>query len=304
MWWVSLGITLAACGCWLVSYVVGRRASRQTSLITAWRWLLVAEAAVIAMLVSDLVMRRWPDQTADYGWCVASILLLCPPMAVLGARRPGVRVWTVFILWPMALVLSWPVWTLVLQGSELRGLALESPTVIGFFLVLAMSGGNFLGTRFAPAALCWMLGAAGLFLSCTGWKMLPERSEASLRLSSVLLLECAAAGTLIRRRPSTNRNAVNQLWDDFRNSFGIVWGLRMVERINALAVQERWTIRLEFAGFPENDRGDLIADEPQVADACRWLFRRFVDEEWVEERLAMVARPQISNLESEITSKI
>lgn len=293
---MSIGLVLIAGGCWIYSFLVGRRASRHTSLVTAWRWLLLAELAVLLMLISDQVLACWPGRTSDYGWCLTSILLLCPPMAVLGARRPGVRVWSLFILLPMVAVLSWPVWTLILQRSELRGLALESPTVIGFFVVLAMSGGNFVGTRFTVAACCWMLGTAGLFLSCTGWNVVPDGSAPLIRSGGVLLLAVAVVSTMIRRTAAI-RHPVNRLWDDFRHAFGIVWALRMVERVNALAVQEQWTVRLHFAGFPEDGHGHLVSDESQVADACRWLFRRFVDEPWVEERWA---QPQISNLISEI----
>lgn len=285
VWWMSLGLVLAGVYGWGYSFVIGRRASRHTSLVTAWRWLLAAELAVLLMLVSDHVLQVWSGRTADYGWCVTSILLLCPPMAVLGARRPGVKVWSAFILLPMLLVLSWPVWTLVLQGSELRGLALESPTVIGFFVVLVMSGGNFLGTRFTPAACCWMLGTTILFLSVTGWSIVPDGLEALLRLVGVLLLELSILSTMIPARSRMNRHPVNRLWDDFRNSFGIVWGLRMVERINALATQEHWTIRMQFSGFPEGGKGRLTSEETPVTDASRWLFRRFVDEQWVNDRL-------------------
>lgn len=282
--WVSLAITLAGwCGFFLAAERCGR-AVLHTTLRTAWRWLVGAGLAVCLMATTDGLMKGWPERTADYGWCLTSILLLCPPMAVLGARRPGVRVWSLFILCPMVAVLSWPIWTLLVQGSEWRGLSLEVPTVLGFVFVLVMGAGNYLGTRFAMSALLYFAGVLAIFLSCTGWSLVPEASMPAWRLGSILALAAAVLAGMVFRPAVAARHRVNRLWDDFRNQFGILWALRMVERINALALQEQWTIRLSLDGFPA-ESGRLTSNELEVEAACRWLFRRFVDEEWIARRL-------------------
>jgi hypothetical protein len=255
---------------------------QHTSLGAARRWLIITALAVLTMNATDLCARGWPQRTADYGWYLASILLLCPPIAVLGARRPGVRVWTWFILIPMLAVLSWPVWTILLQGAEPRGLALELPTVLGFVLVLIMGVGNYLGTRHWRACLLYFAGTLLIFLSCTGWSTFREADLPAWRLAGTGLL--AASAFAAGRSRGNARHPVNRVWDDFRDTFGLVWSLRMVERINAYAGQEQWTIRMTLDGFPET-KDELAANADEARDACQWLFRRFVDDQWINQRL-------------------
>ena len=134
-------------------------------------------------------------------------------------------------------------------------MSLETPTVFGFGLVLLMGSGNFLGTRFATSAVLLLIGSLEIFLSCSGWNILPEIDKPSQRLSAVNLLQLAVLLPFLQSTRHESRHRVNRLWDDFRNFFGLVWALRMVERINALAVQQRWTIRLSLEGFPETAAG-------------------------------------------------
>lgn len=289
MEWLRGGVTVGAwvALAWLVRQ--GPGAAAQTALMLAWRWLLFVSLVLGLMTTSDLVAHLWPDRTADYGWCLASILLVCPPMAVLGARRPGVQYWTPFILVPLIVVLGWPIWTLVFQGGELRGLELETPTVIGFCLMLAMGMGNYLGTRFAPSALIFGASVMTLFFTCTGGNLIAESAKPQWRACAVAGLEVALLVARIPQRRRPWLHPVNRLWDDFRQLYGIVWGLRMVERINSFAAQQQWKIRLTWNGFPESDDGTLTANESEIVEACRWLFRRFVDDEWVAARLRLLS---------------
>lgn len=294
MWWLQFGLTLLCWISWIGSVVRSRRGVRETTLTMAWRWLFVAGLAVCVMASSDFVGHVWPDQTADYGWFFTAILLLCPPMAVLGSRRPGVRVWSLFILMPMVAVLSWPIWTLLLQRSEWRGLSLEAPTVLGFVLVLLMGAGNYLGTRFAIPACGYFVGVVGLLATCTGWNVVPDSGKLLGRMSAVMVLNIAALWSSASPLSVSRRHRINQVWDDFRDLFGLVWALRMVERVNSVAAQEGWTIRMSLDGFPESDSGHLTSNEAQVESACRWLFRRFVEEEWIGQRLGKPSK-NVSN---------
>lgn len=303
MWWgLKLSLTLILGLCLAVTIAGGHRPCRHTSLTTAWRWLLFAISGVALMALTDLVAVHWPQRTADYGWCLASILLLCPPMAVLGSRRPGVRVWTPFILIPLILVLGWPIWTMLLQGQELRGLELETPTVVGFCLVLTMGVGNYFGTRFALSALLYGASTLILFLTCANERLIAESDRPLWRTGAILGLELAMAAIWLPRRRKA-MHPVNRLWDDFRQLYGIVWGLRMVERINTYAVQQNWTSRISWTGFPESSSGQLTSDEPEIEDACRWLFRRFVDDEWVASRLPPTSNPSVCDAEMNASAK-
>ncbi len=269
--------------CWGKVALATALAVRHTSLGTAWYWLTIASLAILFLVITDRSAGWWPGRTADYGWYFTALLLLCPPIAVLGARRPGVRVWTWFILVPMLAVLSWPVWTMLLQGSEPRGLALELPTVLGFALVLTMGVGNYLGTRHWLACVLYFAGALLIFLSCTGWSTFRETDLPVWRLAGTGFL--ASAALAVGRRCINARHPVNRVWDDFRDTFGLVWSLRMVERINAYAEQGQWTLRMTLDGFPETN-GELAANADEARAACYWLFRRFVDDEWINQRLS------------------
>ena len=291
MEWLSLAVAAAGIATAVWAGICGFRISRNTSLATAWRWLLAAEFAAIAMTVTDPVANLWPGRTADYGWCLAAILLLCPPVAVLGARRPGVRIWSAFILLPMVLVLSWPIWTILLQGGEWRGLALESPTIAAFAFVLLMGAGNYLGTRFTFPAVMYVIGGLMLFATCTGSTLLVGERQMIARLAAVTVLEVSAVAAIFSPRRGDRRNPVNRLWYDFRDRFGLLWSLRMVERINALAMQEHWTARISLDGINETAEGRITFNETEIATACRWLFRRFVDEAWIVERLGPLKEP-------------
>jgi hypothetical protein len=282
---INGGIAAVEVAAMILTAKSGYRAVRSTSLLTAWNWLLAAEGAVVVMTLTDLVAGLWPGRSADYGWCFTSILLLCPPIAALGARRPGVRVWSLFILLPMVVVLSWPIWTLVLQGAEMRGLALETPTIVGFLLVLLMGSGNYLGTRFASSCVLWFLGTLDLFLTCTGWEIWPDGFAPYRRQTAVCLLSLAVCLAWLNLPRTRARNPINRLWDDFRHHFGLMWALRMVERINALAIQEGWTARISLDGFPETAEGRLTFNETEIERAFRWLFRRFVDDAWIADRI-------------------
>jgi hypothetical protein len=190
----------------------------------------------------------------------------------------------------MVIVLSWPVWTMLLQGSPPRGLELEMPTVIGFVFVLLMGAGNYLGTRFALSCVVYVAGTALLFATCTGWKFLNDSTIVLSRHVAIGLLACAAISADRRPVRGSGTHRVNVLWQDFKNLFGNVWALRMVERINALAIQEHWTARISYDGFPEAAEGRLPHNESEIEAACRWLFRRFVDEAWIEQRLSDVSQ--------------
>ena len=313
---VSAGIVGAG---WIV--VHGRSALKHTTLMTAWIWSVFATMMWATAWFADLCANSMSTAVADHAWYAASVLALCPPMAVLGSRRPGIRVWAWFILFPMLLALGWPLIALRLQGSELRGLHLETPQVAAFTLILVMSIGNYLGTRFTISALIY--GTSILAIVVSSWSGCPAwlTNRATVRFWSTFLNVLAIFMMWKSSRPVA-QNRFDRLWFDFFDTFGIVWGRRIQDRVNFIASKENWPSRLELDGFVWSDESEPVIPgvgiesanlqnlqqdtqhqdtnvtriESRVEYTFRWLLRRFVDPAWIDERLGVNSQPQDKDL--------
>ncbi|MEK6257807.1 MAG: hypothetical protein AABP62_04225 [Planctomycetota bacterium] len=282
---VALGLALA----WR-AILRARRAVRATTLPAAWLWSVSALALWTVSWVSDHGLRVASSSVADHLWYASAVLALCPPIAVLGSRRPGTRVWTWFIQFPLLLVLGWPVLSLWLQGSEVRGLQLETPQLVAFVLVLIMGAGNYCGTRFTLpilgyAAACGIL-AVSSSVSCPDW--LADRWWARQWATGLLAMAMILAGRT-GSRGSRTTSRFDRLWLDFFDAFGVVWGRRIQDRVNFIAQKEQWPARLELHGFvwtdTPADSSDRAAIEARIEHTFRWLLRRFVDPSWIDERI-------------------
>lgn len=277
--------------------VTARRAVRATTLGSAWVWAALAFSLWTVSWVSDLGLRVASTSGADHLWYGSAVLALCPAIAVLGSRRPGARVWTWFIQVPLLLVLGWPVLSLWLQGSELRGLQLETPQLVAYLLVLVMGTGNYCGTRFTLPVLCFAAACACLAVSssvaCPAW--LADR-EWSRTWSTGLLVVSVLLASRERGSRAQVVNRFDRIWLDYFDTFGVVWGRRIQDRVNDIAEKERWLTRLELQGFvwanpPEQPSLPTMTDEARavtearIEHTFRWLLRRFVDPPWIDERL-------------------
>lgn len=240
---VSGGILIA----WLF-VLKGIRLLRSTTLTTAGVWSLVASTAWGLTWFVDQCTGAVSSEFADHAWYASAVLNLCPSIAVLGSRRPGTRVWAWFILFPMLLALGWPVATLWFQGSELRGLQLETPQVLAFCLILIMGVGNYCGTRFTiPALLCGIATAAVVVSSSTvAPAFLSDRTTTRFWSTVLMLLAIGLTKTSTRPAAATKFDC---LWFEFFDLFGIVWGRRIQDRVNFIANKEGLPIRLELDGF-------------------------------------------------------
>ena len=261
------------------------RQLRNTTLIPAGRWGLAASALWCLTWSLDYGLKLLSRSAADHLWYASAVIALCPAIAVLGSRRPGTRVWTWFILIPMLFALGWPVIALCLQGSAVRGLQLETPQLAGYLLVMIMGAGNYFGTRYTLSGLLYTIACSLLVLSssstCPAW--LADRWWARLWASCLMALAILAAG----RAASQSLLGVNRfdrLWLDFFDQFGIVWGRRIQDRVNFMAIKEGWPAHLELQGFIWSPASDPTA-EARIEQTFRWLLRRFVDPQWIDDRL-------------------
>lgn len=293
--WLSMPPVLWQLRCGLVA----------TSLSRLWGLVLVAwlawGTAGAASLASDL-----PAGTLDLLWYSVAILLLLPPIAVLGARRPIDRVWPWFVLLPLACVFAWPVLSALGRGQLPVNWNIEEPMLVAYAIVLVMGTGNYLGLRHTLPALLWIAGLvlligplcpltanflptapagrliATVILAASGWLMLAQAKRRNHSPMSDGLPPDVSPGN-----PRENSSRVDSLWRDFRDTFGIVWARRVQERFNDMMRQQGHSLRLGIDGLESADgKPDVPPDHLSAAESSlRWLLQKFVDREWIEARI-------------------
>ena len=284
----AIPVTMTALAAMAVVLGAGRRLE-QTTLTTSWRWATASITACTGAWILDGLLQTLSDEWARLMWLANAILLLCPAIAVLGARRPGSRAWNWFVLVPLAAVLGWPALTIWGSGGKPGMLQLEGPALIGFVLAGVMGIGNYLGTRYRGAALLVGCAEILILLPLTSFQIAGVADPWWLRLAGMAAL---AIAVLIARR-AADQDArfplgVDRVWSEFRDTFGIVWAQRVQERVNARSIECGWPVRLAGDRFQwETGRSPPAAQEArtEVEQTLRWLLRRFVNESWLDSRL-------------------
>jgi hypothetical protein len=270
-----------------------RSALKGTTLTVAWLTLLASLGTIVAAWIVS-IFDAVPEAWRELLWYLAAIGLLVPPVAVLGARRPGAHAWTWFVLLPLGLVLLWPAINSWSEDGPPRGLLLEGPHILGFAVVLTMGAGNYFGTRHTLSAMLYAVATAALMSHFVEWA---QFNPAYVRVSATTLLALATY-LAVRSRRATNQTAGparplpdlshwETVWREFRDSFGIVWAKRVMDRMNEAAKEERWPVRLDLDGFVvvKPIAQDALADNRlaiQVEHWMRFLMRRFVDSAWID----------------------
>ena len=317
---VTIGLLVS-----LVFFVRMRANVDGTTLLVAWNWGLAGWLAWLLAWTADSYFQP-SEGIRDQLWFAAAILLPCPFIAVLGARNPGARAWTAFVLVPLILVLGWPAAT-VWNGAQPRPLLLEGPSLMGFVVVAVMGAGNYFGTRFTLPALGTM-GSMLLTIAPFSGIVPIEMTDEILRsiASLLLVVNCLlTAGLLAEPMPderpgpasSTSSSAdlkvaertttsdlvssatsddchdghYDRLWVDFRDYFGIVWAKRVMDRLNDLLARETLPVRMEIDGLRWNQslpttEGERSPVYVRADRSLRWLLRRFVDDAWIDRRLS------------------
>jgi hypothetical protein len=273
-----------------------RQAVRGTTLLGAYWWAFFALASWIAVAGAETA--RAAPWTASHLRYAAAALSMCPMMAVLGARRPGVGAWH-FVVLVLLVVLSVPLLQSLLRGRWDRPLRCDDVWTLLFAAVLLVGTINYVPTRLAPGHC-----VVGLFLAAVGASASPWRAARDwemVREGARLAPAGVAAGIWLAwwigrpRRGDAAPRSWDRVWWDYRQRFGLIWSRRVQERFNASAEHLGWTIRLRWSGFvtlgapdrsQETADGLLSAPGP-MQNALRSLLRRFVSDEWLAERVEL-----------------
>tara|TARA_B100000029_G_scaffold475539_1_gene518862 strand:+ start:355 stop:1317 length:963 start_codon:yes stop_codon:yes gene_type:complete len=292
----------------------GRTACRGTTLMAAWYWGQAALAMTVLTAGYEFLEGRSGSLgagCADHLWYASCVLWLCPPVSVLGARRPGAAAWGGFVMLPLVLMLEWPVTGVALAGwiSGIKGqlsfepIRLDWPELVAILVVLVLGMGNHLVTRRGWCVVAAAAGIESLLLPLTGW--VPDESvwTTSIRVAGACLI--AAAITWSRRpHPAWSESAgrlahprshgLAVAWDDFVQAYGIVWAVRVEARVNEDLKRLNCGASLGPRGVGFEDEAAVSPEEQLQAidraeQTLRWLWRRFVDASWIDTRLGLGA---------------
>lgn len=245
---------------------VAWRFHRRTSLGHALSWTVAAWLAWALVLAGEGSGVLEPGGPLRF---VALCLVGCAGVAVLGARRPGAGAWNFVVLGLLAVfLLSWAEGLLAGGTVRLGGIRLV-------FLAGTLAVGvlNYLPTRLAPAALAL---AAACGLELWSWAE-PGTAWRSRELVKVLigLAPWVAWGALWPRlEPAAG---FDQLWRDFRDFYGVVWGQRLREQFNNSAHHAGLPVELTWSGLRALEAGKT-PDATAYSDSLqtlRALLKRF-----------------------------
>lgn len=299
---------------------VDLRRLRETTLLAPTIWALVSLAALVIDQAVILRVPMWKLTRAKFDLIAATSTLL-PFMALVGAKRPQNRAWQWIVL-TFWLIAAWPALESLVAHYDDR---MEIHPLWGAMYAIVIVAGlaNYLPTRFWPVALVaavgqWALLAGGALPG--GWQMfdglrsyvtdeiLPEvavngRYDHRMWQIAVGIVPWAAAACVAhiiprRRKPfALMDSGWNCAWMEFRNWYGLLWSMRIVERMQVLlhGTGRHFDWR-GFASVPAHDVGDQKSENiPQAAasdsadsseSAFRNLLLRFVSSEWIERQLA------------------
>lgn len=262
-----------------------RRVLKETTLVSAAGWCAAAAAAIAAVEVLEALSGEPASWISPLRFCAAA-LVLCPIVSVLGSKRPQHRPWNFVVL---------SLWG-VLSLNALTALAMQrgGGYVLGdarawlLWVLIFMGLANYLPTRNWSAALFIAIGQVLLFaphlplLRGAIWlQRLPAMPSLALVFFAVGLavVRWSSNSTRIKERVQS----FDRLWLDFRDLFGLLWGLRMQERVNAASTAAKWGVQLNWDGL---EPGELPAQHRQpLRQAMTGLLRRFVSHEWIAARL-------------------
>jgi hypothetical protein len=255
---------------------------RNTTLIGPWRWLLMALfGLLLAQIAKASGMLTSPTTTAAIEF-LAGVATVCPIMSVLGAKRPQDKAWH-FIVLSLWIVLVLPATEVLLLRS---GASLRLHPIQSLFLAVLVVVGllNYVPTRFWVAASGYALGQVALLGPHVLRRSPPEHAfETGVALVGLATL-LVSLNRPPRRRPT---EGWNRAWLDFRDAFGALWGLRVMERLNGAAVRLNWPTQISWRGFVSRHsvgRVDPQAEPVMTRQAersIRMLLRRFVSDSWL-----------------------
>jgi hypothetical protein len=317
-WIVQFGVLLAAI-VMAVSFVIlfnGARRARGTTLLAPFVWSLISLVLVMAAYLSLLQPTRYLPAVFQHDdiWLIVLCSSFCPLLALLGAKRPQNRMWQ-FIVASFWIIAALP----ALQALVLHPHEPFEVTVLWswLYLILLLLGvANYFPTRYALSALLVTAGQVILFLPYLPISLsFPDQPLLGLTMLSAGICLAQLLSNQRIKEKSHQQMAIlsrwNRVWIDFSNAYGLVWGVRVMDRIEAFLQSTEAQAWLQWSGFRSASRqddqtddvlsdGNSTAHPPAAPDSqqpalqnplapaessIRSLLLRFVSNEWIDSRL-------------------
>jgi hypothetical protein len=232
---------------------------RQAVIWAACAWAAWAAAAA--------ARAAWPKEPLFLWQYLPLCFTAGAGVAVLGARRPGVRAWSFVVLGLMAVLLL-P----ALGGVELRP-RLDLAPALFLSATLAVALLNYLPTPLGWAAAVVGGACAGELAVLAGW--LPA-GDWEAALLAVLAAAPWAGLAAARRRAAASE--FDRTWRAFRDRYGLVWGLRVCDQFNRAAAHAGWPVVLRWSGLRPTAPGPA-PDLRSPTAGLHALLKRFGPEE-------------------------
>ena len=273
--WSVLGFLVFSIG----SFLLRRDRLNGTTLFAPFCWCLFSLLALAGTLLVGSLSQLNESSLAALRY-LAATSTFCPLMGILGAKRPQNVGWQLIVL-TLWIVLVLPVGEMALLW---HGGALDIGPMRQWLLVILIGVGvaNYMLTRFSLAGLLYGVGQAFLLLP-----LLSIFASVWLYHWLVGTAFVATAALLLWFQTRSNRSrdsGWNRVWRDFRDAFGLVWSLRVMERFNATSKLAGWEAELSWYRIDGLEKA--TPEEVREIERCiRTLLRRFVSAEWIDERM-------------------
>ncbi len=280
---VELAWLLTAAAAALAVLAIGLWAVRGTTLSAAWVWALAA-VLVLAVVESAGIASVVDSSALQAARFAAAVMSMAPGVAVLGAKRPQDRAWQLVVAALVAMFALPAIETFVYRpGTPPPIHAVRA----GFLtLLVIVTNGNYLPTRFGLSALLTGAGQIVVLLPHLGWIDMGENHHAPLVGFTLMVLGMISAWRLARI--GADERGWQRVWWDFRNAYGVVWSVRVAERFNTAARASDEPARIRWRGIeysnPSYSESKTVLDTTSER-RLRALLLRFVSGNWIEQRM-------------------
>lgn len=283
-----------------------RAALLETTLIYAWWWSVAACAVIAGVEIAGVFLPEYPAWLSPLRFCAAA-LSFCPLISMLGSKRPQHVAWNFVVLALWGIVSLSALTALAMQRSDRFVLGDARAWLLVVLILIGLA--NYLPTSNWLAALLVATGQILLFASHLPLlREFPFLANPAASASLALLLFALALITfrVSSRWPQERADPFDRLWLDFRDLFGLLWSLRLQERVNAAAHVAGWQFELAWGGFvkKEDSQEAITPTDPgtptqshghgaqrrygnqsELRPVMTGLLRRFVSHEWIAARL-------------------